>query len=253
MGFISAQKNIWYAYRITKLEKFVLILVNFFLSIFLGWLFYEHYIGMIVAFIIIFVYLGQYSTFKKSKINKIIQEEFITINSLLLAELEGGMSLEKAIINIERRVRTDSALSIKIMSKELKQWIVKIDNGQNLEDLIKDFMVNVGDVTLVQYAGVLKMSRKQGANLLEVISVTNQVLREKSQMQREIEILISEKKFEQMIMSFMPFIMLFMLKTISYEFISPLYETLVGRFVMSILLIVFIGCYYWSYKMTVIL
>lgn len=253
MSFLSNSKDTWYAYRINKIEKILLFIATLFLGSLMGWLFYEHYIGNLIAILIVFQYMGNYKNFKKNRINRMVKEEFIIINSMLLSELEGGVSLEKSILNIDKRIMQDAGLNIKIMRDELKKWLFKIENGYILEDLIREFTLQLDDITLIQYSSVLKMSRSQGANLLDVIGITNRVLREKSQMLKEVEVLVSEKKLEQVIMSILPFIMLFMLKTISYEFISPLYETFIGRIVMTILLVTFIGCYYWSYRMTVLL
>lgn len=69
----------------------------------------------------------------------------------------------------------------------------------------------------------------------------------------EIDILISEKKLEQKIMSAMPFLMILFLKMTSGSFLSPLYTTVIGRVVMSSLLLIFGACYIWSNRMTEIL
>jgi len=55
------------------------------------------------------------------------------------------------------------------------------------------------------------------------------MIREKIEVKQEIENLIAGKKLEQKILSVTPFVMVYIIKSSSSEFLDPLYATAAGR------------------------
>ena len=91
------------------------------------------------------------------------------------------------------------------------------------------------------FADVIMISKRAGGNLIEVIKNTSDTIREKVEIQNEIENLISGKKFEQKVMSIVPFGLVLFLKSSGSDYLEPLMATPFGRIIMTIALIMILS------------
>lgn len=216
----------------------------------IGSIFYNHVLASIIMGFVMQVFLTEYVQYKLKKINIRIIDEFMIFNSILLGEISGSASIENIYRRIGKNVKEDKVIGISLLKKEFEKWSNAVNLGERPENVLMNFAKEFGDMSILQYSFVFKISRKQGVDLKTVISTINQILREKIRINQDINVLISEKKLEQKIMNVMPFVMILFLKYTAFEFISPLYENVVGRVAMSIVLIIFGICYIWSNKIT---
>ena len=198
-------------------------------------------------------FLREYIRHKKNKIKLRILDEFILINNILLGELSGHASVENIYRKISKDAAEDKIMGLILLKQEVILWGRSIEVGESPEMILQRFAKALKDQTILQYAYVFKLAMRQGVDIKRVVSNTNRILREKIRIKNEVDILISEKKLEQKIMSVMPFLMILFLKATSGTFLSPLYTTMIGRIVMSLLLLIFGICYIWSNRITEIL
>jgi tight adherence protein B len=187
---------------------------------------------------------------KKLKFKEQSLDEFLEINRILIAELYSGKSLESAYKEILHNLSKDNINQYPIMYQNLTNWCEQFEVGRSIEEVLKTFAHQNEDEVMEQFVDMICVTKEHGGNLLEVIELTNRVLREKRQIKIDIGVMISEKKLEQKVLSLMPFGMLILMQLTAYEFISPLYESLSGRMMMTLALFVFISCYMWSNHMT---
>ena len=68
-------------------------------------------------------------------------------------------------------------------------------------------------------------------------------IRQKSEVEREIETVVTAKRTEQRIMDFVPFGILFYVGATSPEFLKPLYGNLLGVSVMTVCLLGYLGAF----------
>lgn len=216
---------------------------------FLAWIFYENTLISLISTPLSLLLLKQYKKYYIKKVRAEIEEEFTDLNRLIIAEMEAKIPIEKALRNIEERLYTDEIYEFKHMKYELRNWIRHLELGLKLEEILTDFAERSGETSYRDYAKMVNLSGKMGSKIFEVIVNTNQVLQERREMKNELDVLLTEKKLEQKIMSFMPVALILMLKNMSYEFIAPLYESIQGRIVMTVVLIIFGISYFWSSKL----
>lgn len=235
---------------LTDFEIFLGILGLYLVGMVIGMLFYNHILASFIMGFVMQVFLSEYIQSKLRKIQIRLVEEFMIFNNIMLGEMSGFASVENIYRRTGREIKSGKIMGINLLKGEFEMWASAVELGESPENLLMNFARRLNDTSILQYAFVFKMARKQGADLKIVISTTNQILREKMRISRDIELLVSEKKLEQKIMNIMPFLMLLFLKYTAFEFISPLYEGLVGRMLMSVLLLVFGICYIWSNRMT---
>ena len=72
---------------------------------------------------------------------------------------------------------------------------------------------------------------------MKIFQDTAEKIRQKSDVEREIETVLAAKRTEQRIMDLVPFGILFYVGVTSPEFLQPLYGNLLGAFVMTLCLL----------------
>ncbi len=216
---------------------------------FLGaWIFYKL---LIVSVIFAFVSLASLKIYKKKyreKVHERIESEFYDINLLLSAELETGLPINMAIEMIRKEISHSEIYGFQYMDIELKNWSKKMNMGMKINTIIEDFAKRSQNKSIMEYANMISICTKKGGSIRDVIKNTNAILNEKRELKREIEVLTAEKSLEQKIMNLMPLAVLVLLDKTASDFIAPLYNCLIGRITMTILIAIFLICYLWSAK-----
>lgn len=80
------------------------------------------------------------------------------------------------------------------------------------------------------------------------MSNSAETIGKKLETQREIQVLVQEKRYEQKVMNLMPLIMILYLRLGNGDFMEILYTTVSGRVLMTICLIVYLAAYYMAEK-----
>lgn len=235
---------------ISKFEIAAVLTVLYLTGAIIGFIFYDHLIAAMVLGFIMMIFFREYAQYKRKRLKIRILDEFVVVNNIVLGEISGHASVESVYLKIAKEASENKIMGVTLLKEELMLWGRMIEIGERPEKIIQLFANKLKDNTILQYSSVFKLAMSQGVDLKRVIATTNRILREKSRMNAEINVMISEKKLEQKIMSVMPFVMIFFLKTTSKSFVLPLYNTVIGRVVMTILLLVFACCYIWSNKIT---
>ncbi len=236
--------------KLTGTEIFILVLFFGFIGVFVSWYFYLNVVVSLafsIAFQLLFI---PYTREKKKKRKNDIIDEFINLNHLLLAELQTGVSVSLAYERIYAEMKKSEILDFKYLEPEIKVWINKIHTGSDIGDIILEFANRSDEKSLIQFANMLDIASKRGGNILDIIVSTNTVLNDERQMHYDLEVLVTEKKLEQRVITVMPIFILMFLNYSAYDFIAPLYESIIGRITMTILLLVFTISYFWSKKIT---
>ncbi len=239
-----------FAVKISFLEFLTLVVVFGSLGYFVSWYFYLNR-AVSIAFSVIFqLLIPVYKREKKKRKKNKIVDEFINLNHLLLAELQTGISISLAYERVYTQIVSSEIMDFKNLEPEIRTWINKLHTGSDISDILIDFADRSGENSLVQFANMLSISSKRGGNILDIILSTNAVLNDERQMSHDIEVLITEKKLEQRVITIMPLFILIFLNYSAYDFISPLYESAIGRITMTVLLFIFTVAYFWSKKLT---
>ena len=138
-----------------------------------------------------------------------------------------------------------------LLIKEISQIVRKMEESRDSEEsLLSDFAERSADGEIQSFVDVYLICRKSGGNLIQVISKTVEVLIEKLDITREIQKMTAQKRFESMIITAIPLLMLLFLQCSSPDFTAVLYETLAGRLLMTLALLGTVVASCWSRKIT---
>lgn len=171
-------------------------------------------------------------TMKKEK----IMEEFKDFIILLSGNLNAGYSLENAFVQSHAEfvnAKEDSIIGIK-----LGHMVNGINCNKNIEDMLLAFGENIDISEVIDFAELIKAAKGYGGNMIKLIKQTAINFSEKHQVEMEIKTMISAKKLEGRIMLIAPLAIVLYMRMTNGEYMRILYETGMGRLVMSICFVI---------------
>lgn len=228
-------------YELSNKERILYFSVGYLCICAVIYLFYHSVVlalasGVLVYFII--PYIKEYLVKKRLDA---LNVQFKDLLYSLSASIAAGRQMEEALVEAEENLSIIYKVSDPIMC-ELKHMRISIlENKESDKPLLQDFAARSGSEDINDFVVAYVTCRNMGGDLEKMIGDATDILTEKMTIDRDIKVLISQKKTEGMIISLMPIIMLLGLNVLSYSYISVLYESMAGRLIMTGALIVM--CY----------
>ena len=169
---------------------------------------------------------------------------------MIAANLQTGNSVENAF----RKTYTElkALYGEADITQEFRLIGRGLDNNLVLENLLLDFGNRSSIEDIADFADIFAVAKRSGGNLREIITDTADIISEKIEMKRTLRILISEKQFEQKIMSIIPFFILVYIGMTSPGYFDSLYQTISGIGIMTACLAGYIVAMVWGMKITAI-
>jgi len=119
------------------------------------------------------------------------------------------------------------AINVKAISQDEKSYLIYIKDTINIEE-VSDFI----NSTLI----CLSMGNDISNNIKNSVLI----IKEKIETEQNIEILITQKKTEQLIVSIIPFVIIAIFSLTASDYLNVMYTTLIGKLVMTVAGILFI-------------
>ena len=165
----------------------------------------------------------------------------------ITAALRAGYSVENALTESYKEMLSLYGGASPIAAS-LRQVLNEISLGVNTESALEHFArkSQVEDIKL--FSSVFSIAKRSGGDLVEILKKTSDDISAKIDTRNEISVVISSKKLEQNIMSFMPLGILVYIGISSPDMLSPLYGNLLGIAVMTVCLLIYAFAYYISLK-----
>ena len=203
-----------------------------------AWLFYDS----VWAFVLLFPGAVLWRKYRREAFRRRRKrryaEEFAEGIRALASAICAGYSAEHAVYEAWKELRmihpADNA-----MMEELHAMMVQVSMNQSVEQLFCELAHRSGLEDAESFSDVFSTAKRTGGNLVEIIEQAVRVLEEKEAVNREIEVLLAGKKYEQGIMSLIPFGMIAYIRAGSPGYLDVLYHNLPGICVMSLCLAVY--------------
>ena len=163
----------------------------------------------------------------------------------LSSSIAAGRQMPEALIEAadSLSVMYGPAEPIMLELNHMKRCIV--ENNESDRELLADFARRSCCEDINNFVQVYIICRSLGGDLEKIIGRTSTILTDKMNIEREIEAITSQKKFEGRLIALMPVAMLLLLNLFSPSYIVPLYSGLPGRLIMTGCL----GAGLWGYRM----
>ena len=138
-----------------------------------------------------------------------------------------------------------------ILSRELKNMHKRMSIG-NEEDVtvLNDFAKRSASEDIVDFMIIYSTCKTTGASLVDALNKAASVIIDKMTIENEIRTMANRKKNESIILFAMPFIVVLFLNLVSPEYIAPLYESYIGRVIMTMVVAADIFIYSVMQKIT---
>lgn len=198
-----------------------------------SYLFFDTYIGMLFGMAGYIPYLKQRKKQQKKKRLEVLNLQFREAILSMAAAQKTGYSVENSLLEALKDMKVLYGPSYIV--SEWEEMIRKVQFNIPVEQAFAQMADKTGLEDIRMFSQVFSIAKRSGGDVANIMHKAASNIYEKSEVKREIDVLITAKKYEQKIMNLVPFVIILYIRITSYEMIEPLYTSVIGRSVM-------IGC-----------
>jgi len=224
----------------------LLLAMGFFFIV--GMIFYDHLVVSLVLSLLGIAWIPGRSRELARRRRELVKLQFKDALYFISVSLSSGKSFETALVDAQQALERIYPDKNALIIKELELINARVIMNTPVEQALADFAERVQVEEVKNFSDVFSISKRAGANLLEVIRNTSSMIRERIEVKQEIENMIAGKKLEQKILGITPFVLVYVIKASSSGFLDPLFTTAAGRVVMTVALLLLLAGYLLSKK-----
>lgn len=210
------------------------------------WLCYDNLLFLIPAQVIVPLGVKKLKAYRKERRKDACRQGFSELLTSFMTSVQAGLSMENAcfqacdeLVSIHHETNDPLVSELKILVKKLKLGVPVAKAFRELADEIEIEEIE-------EFSTVLEIVSVTGGNTVEILKNSLDHLRDKMDTNAQIRLMMTGKLFEKNIMLAMPFVIIIYLRLTNPDYMSCYYESLAGRVVMTIVLAVIAGGYYWA-------
>ena len=226
-------------YKYSKKELIKYFVQGEIRGVFVAYLFYSNVVGMLMMIPYGFYYVKnkKKELIKKRKwqLNLEFKDALISISSALNAGYSIENAFEEAGKDLKLMYAEDSLIVL-----EFQSLINQIQMNITIEKILEDFARRSKIEDIDNFSAVFTTAKRTGGDLIKIIHNSGNSISQKIETRREIQTMITAKRFEARIMNLIPFAIILYLKFCSPSFLDPLYNNISGFFIMTVLLIIYL-------------
>lgn len=222
-------------YYMSLTEKFLYFMLAFLVGAACGYLFYggigknefgeattltwvlNILISSIVGSVCGVIYLPMRVKQIIAKRQRQIKRQFRDMLECLSTSLNSGKNVTDAFLAVQQDLMLQYNEDA-FIHNEMKVIIAGIRNNIEIEYILYDFGRRTGIKDIIMFASIFRISFRKGGNIKEIIRNTNDIMRDKFDIQEDIETMMTSGKSELTVMMLMPVAMIGMFKLMSPEF-----------------------------------
>jgi tight adherence protein B len=149
-----------------------------------------------------------------------------------------GRSFETAVVMAIHEIKKENTTNV--LLDDFNEMLILIEANTNHSEIFDVFADKYSIESMINFSKIIKLVLKQGSSIHRVIENTVLMIEEKTEVEKELEVLIAQKKYELIILlSFVPLI-IFYLNSVSSSFPLTMYGTIIGKIVMGVCLCIYI-------------
>lgn len=229
-----------------KLADFLMVFFKGLMILFIvGDLFYNSWAAVLCLSPSLLLYFRLERRRLKEKRSEQLQMEFKEALVLIGECMEAGYSVENSFVesyfSMKERFGDSSD-----MVKELNVIRQSLKLNVKIEELLMDLAERSDSEDIGDFAVVFAQAKRGGGDMASIMKRTIVMVKEKIEVQREIQIMLSGKKYEQKIMSLVPVGVMAYISVTSKGFFDVMYHNMAGVLIMSFCLVVYVGAVYFG-------
>ena len=194
--------------------------------------FYRSFAAFGVFMIPACIYPRFYEKEWREKQRQQLELQFKEAIQAMAGSLSAGYSAENAV-RVSCRELEQLYGPHSMIVREFRYMTEQMNMNRSVEQAIQEFANRSGLEEAGRFAQIFGIAKRSGGRLAPVICHTVAVMEDRSQVREEIRTMTSSVQFEQKIMNLIPFFMILYIDLTSPGFFRVMYETVLGRLVMS--------------------
>lgn len=215
-----------------------------------GWLFYDTLFGVILSPLIFLLSKKPIEEMLSERRRRKLRDEFRDVLYSFSSSFTAGAHMEEAMEIAVFQIREIYGESSD-MGTELMDMIKKMREAAGSDvELWDDLALRSGLEDIEDFARVFSACRDSGGNLVQAVDRAATLIVEKINIENEMRALFSQKKTEGRMVGIMPILMILFLRITSPSYLDPMYETLVGRLMMTAAITAMVYSIYLTEKIT---
>lgn len=235
-------------YRMTGMERLKYISMYGVLSAFISYTFYDSWYAAVVLIPVGILFMKKMGRELMDKRKSELRRQFQDMIDSVSSALTAGYSVENAFYEAKRDMIRLYGQSSIIVS-ELEYFFSLLETGQTLEAILNDFAIRANIEDITDFSEIFVLAKRNGGDFNGIISKTVRIMKEKDETEKEIQVILSGRRYEQRIMCIIPFGLILYLRFSSGSFLKVLYHNPVGIIVMTACLVIYTGSYLFSKKL----
>lgn len=232
-------------YRFRTKEGVLYVLEGMLLVAAIGYFFYRSWVACLCLFPVLLLFMKEK---RKDLARQRRQELSIQFKDMILAvaaNQKAGYSIENAFRESYRDMEMLYGAE-GVICVEIRYIIAGLDNNVVLEKLLYSLGMRSSLPDIMQFADVFYIAKRSGGNMTDILAKTAAVIEQKTETDKEIQLMVSAKKMEQRIMNVIPFLIIFYIGSTSRGFFDVLYHNVIGIIVMTACLGFYMAAYLMS-------
>ncbi|HWQ77679.1 MAG TPA: type II secretion system F family protein [Anaerovoracaceae bacterium] len=215
-----------------------------------GFLFYHSILLSLLVSLLAYPGLGLYRSWLAEKRIREMKEQFRDVLYSISASVSTGRQMPEALQEAGQNMRLICGED-SLMVKEL-DYMVKLmkEYRESEEEILKDFALRTGIEDITDFVDIYLTCRVTGGDLIRVLGKASEIIMDKIAIEKEIRAITVQKQFEAKILTAIPFIIILFLQIVSPDYLSAMYEGIMGRILMTAALGGIGFSYLWSMKLT---
>lgn len=181
------------------------------------------------------------------KRKKLLYYHFYDVLRGFETAVRAGYSMENAVTECRKELFQIYGAEEDLV-QELTYMEAQMRVGIPLEQLCMDLGQRSGVEDIRNFGEIFLIAKRSGGNMGEITEQLARVLGEKIRVEKEIDVCISGKKTEQLVMSLVPGGMILYMQWTSDGFLDVLYHNPAGASVMTICLIIYMLSFWMGRK-----
>ncbi|MBO6149484.1 MAG: type II secretion system F family protein [Lachnospiraceae bacterium] len=230
-------------YNFNRQEWCLYILEGIILAAGISYVFYHSFIAffLLIPCIYFFIkWVKKNLILKRSlELSLEFREAIISVQSALNA----GYSVENAFIEAGRDMEKLYGRE-GLISREFTILTRRLRSNETLEKILTDLSDRSGIEDIRDFANVFSVAKRGGGDFTSIIRRAADTIGDKIEVRREIDTLMSSKRYENRIMEIVPFAIILYLGFTSPDLISVLYHNVTGIAIMTVCLMLYGFAFY---------
>ena len=227
----------------------ILIAISFSLEL-IGILFYDTKLGVLIASLAYPISEIKYREImvkkRRNKLRNQFKDVLYSMSSAFATGEHMVTAMEKSICVLDDIYGEGCDMAI-----ELRDMLNRvIEAGDDEIELWRDFGRRSGVEDIQDFADVFASCRDAGGNLVRTVDRAAEILSEKIGVESDIRVMASQKVTEGRLVGIMPVLMILFLRLTSPSYMRVMYESLIGRVIMTVSMLITIAAFFVTEKVT---